>query len=353
MDERLKEITKASIRRLARRGGVKRISGLVYEQTRGVLKVFLENVLRDAVVYTEHARRKTVTPMDVVYALKRQGRTLYGFGGESTSVSRKVTREDAAEERAQKLARKRAFAAHVRGQPVPSNAGFIAQARGEVAAQRQVARPNNFEIAYQGVNVRVVPVGTIFKYEDAGGTYRLAKQDGGANADLYDEIIGQEGALCDVGTGVSVSQSLKPSDEGGGLVYQAGCMVVVAKEGGVLKGVSIICTYEIGEGLIEPRSFGNATDDFMRGRAGASALMLELICARGTVLPNGQNANYLAAKGIMETIKQFGASRGFGYVVCKAENQRSREFLRRRGFQILYQRGNQAAMQVATGSIVV
>jgi len=31
--------------------------------------------------YTEHARRKTVTSMDVVYALKRQGRTLYGFGG--------------------------------------------------------------------------------------------------------------------------------------------------------------------------------------------------------------------------------------------------------------------------------
>ena len=63
------------------RGGVKRISGLIYEETRGVLKVFLENVVRDAVTYTEHARRKTVTAMDVVYALKRQGRTLYGFGG--------------------------------------------------------------------------------------------------------------------------------------------------------------------------------------------------------------------------------------------------------------------------------
>ena len=63
------------------RGGVKRISGLIYEETRGVLKVFLENVIRDAVTYTEHARRKTVTAMDVVYALKRQGRTLYGFGG--------------------------------------------------------------------------------------------------------------------------------------------------------------------------------------------------------------------------------------------------------------------------------
>lgn len=73
-------ITKPAIRRLARRGGVKRISGLVYEETRGVLKVFLERVIRDAVTYTEHARRKTVTHMDVLYALKRQGRTLYGFG---------------------------------------------------------------------------------------------------------------------------------------------------------------------------------------------------------------------------------------------------------------------------------
>ena len=72
---------KPAIRRLARRGGVKRISGAIYEETRGVLKVFLENVVRDAVTYTEHARRKTVTALDVVYALKRQGRTLYGFGG--------------------------------------------------------------------------------------------------------------------------------------------------------------------------------------------------------------------------------------------------------------------------------
>jgi hypothetical protein len=32
-------ITKPAIRRLARRGGVKRISGLIYEETRGVLKI--------------------------------------------------------------------------------------------------------------------------------------------------------------------------------------------------------------------------------------------------------------------------------------------------------------------------
>jgi histone H4 len=64
-------ITKPAIRRLARRGGVKRISTFIYDDTRAVLKGFLESVVRDSVTYTEHARRKTVTALDVVYALKR------------------------------------------------------------------------------------------------------------------------------------------------------------------------------------------------------------------------------------------------------------------------------------------
>jgi hypothetical protein len=32
---------------------------MIYEETRGVLKTFLEGVIRDAVTYTEHAKRKT------------------------------------------------------------------------------------------------------------------------------------------------------------------------------------------------------------------------------------------------------------------------------------------------------
>ena len=64
-------ITKPAIRRLARRGGVKRISSLIYDETRVVLRQFLENVVKDSVTYTEHAKRKTVTALDVVYALKR------------------------------------------------------------------------------------------------------------------------------------------------------------------------------------------------------------------------------------------------------------------------------------------
>lgn len=51
-------VTKPAIRRLARRGGVKRISGLMYHETRQVLKAFLENVIHDAVTYTEYSKRK-------------------------------------------------------------------------------------------------------------------------------------------------------------------------------------------------------------------------------------------------------------------------------------------------------
>ena len=79
--ETIMGITKPAIRRLARRGGVKRISGLVYDEARTVLKIFLDNIVKDSVTYCEHSKRKTVTALDVVYALKRQGKTLYGFGG--------------------------------------------------------------------------------------------------------------------------------------------------------------------------------------------------------------------------------------------------------------------------------
>merc|ERR1711970_373748 len=75
--DNIQGITKPAIRRLARRGGVKRISGLIYEEVRAVLRVFLENVMRDAVTYTEHAKRKTVQATDVVYALKAGQNSLW------------------------------------------------------------------------------------------------------------------------------------------------------------------------------------------------------------------------------------------------------------------------------------
>lgn len=72
-------VTKASIRKLARRGGVKRLSSLIYDETRKVLVDFLKDVIGTSILYTEHARRKTVTVTDVIYALKKRGKALYGF----------------------------------------------------------------------------------------------------------------------------------------------------------------------------------------------------------------------------------------------------------------------------------
>ncbi|KAF8543608.1 histone-fold-containing protein [Trichophaea hybrida] len=72
-------ISKGDLRRLARRGGVKRISVPVYEEMRAAMKAYLNKILRDCVCYLEHANRKTITTVDVVFALKRSGRPIYGF----------------------------------------------------------------------------------------------------------------------------------------------------------------------------------------------------------------------------------------------------------------------------------
>ncbi|CAJ0605745.1 unnamed protein product [Cylicocyclus nassatus] len=66
-------ITKTAIRRLARRAGVQRISEDIYEEIRCVLHLFIEEVISSAILYMEHAKRTTVTVMDVIYALKRKG----------------------------------------------------------------------------------------------------------------------------------------------------------------------------------------------------------------------------------------------------------------------------------------
>ena len=79
LKDNIQGITKPAIRRLARRGGVKRISGLVYEETRSVVKDWLTLIIKDAVTYTDHAHRKTVSVGDVLQSLKRNGKTLYGF----------------------------------------------------------------------------------------------------------------------------------------------------------------------------------------------------------------------------------------------------------------------------------
>ena len=76
--ELVNRITKGDIRRIARRGGVRRISVGVYPCTRDILLGWLEGVVKDALIFMEHAKRQTVRASDVVYALKRRGQNIYG-----------------------------------------------------------------------------------------------------------------------------------------------------------------------------------------------------------------------------------------------------------------------------------
>lgn len=87
---------KPALRRLARRGGIRRINVGIYSEMPKAAREFLtqvskqeemikvqvdpSQVIQKAVTVTEYAKRKTVTSLDVVYALKAMGTPLYGFG---------------------------------------------------------------------------------------------------------------------------------------------------------------------------------------------------------------------------------------------------------------------------------
>ena len=82
--DNIQGVTRHAIRRLAQRAGlhsngVLRLSGLTYEEVRGVLKNILEGLIRSAVTFCEHARHKTVTEGDVLRAAADVGLQVFGL----------------------------------------------------------------------------------------------------------------------------------------------------------------------------------------------------------------------------------------------------------------------------------
>ncbi|KAF2739068.1 histone-fold-containing protein [Polyplosphaeria fusca] len=84
--DNIHSVTKGDIRRLARRGGVKRISAMIYDDARAALKRRLEIILKDFVAVVEYSGRRTVTVRDVIFTLNRLGRPIYGFDPSFTGV---------------------------------------------------------------------------------------------------------------------------------------------------------------------------------------------------------------------------------------------------------------------------
>jgi histone H4 len=72
-------VSQGSIRRLARRAGVKRISTPVYADIRSVLHTFVETTVKHATALTEYQKKKTVSASDIINALRKQGKALYGY----------------------------------------------------------------------------------------------------------------------------------------------------------------------------------------------------------------------------------------------------------------------------------
>ncbi|RDA96093.1 hypothetical protein CP533_1713 [Ophiocordyceps camponoti-saundersi (nom. inval.)] len=66
-------------RRLARRGGVKRISAGIYDE-----------ILQSCVIYVEYRNAKTITTLDVIHSLARLGRPVYGFDPATYNPSKRI-----------------------------------------------------------------------------------------------------------------------------------------------------------------------------------------------------------------------------------------------------------------------
>ncbi|KAI9882291.1 MAG: Histone H4 [Watsoniomyces obsoletus] len=79
LKDTIQGITKPDIRRMARRGGVKRISAAIYDDARAAMRDRLEALLRDIVSLVDHGKGRTVSVGMVIYALKRRGTPIYGF----------------------------------------------------------------------------------------------------------------------------------------------------------------------------------------------------------------------------------------------------------------------------------
>jgi histone H4 len=58
---------------MARRGGVKRISRDVYPLSREFMKMYVSEILNDAMIYANYAERHTLIADDIVRAAKRHG----------------------------------------------------------------------------------------------------------------------------------------------------------------------------------------------------------------------------------------------------------------------------------------
>merc|ERR1711862_156892 len=74
------QISKPGLRRLCRRAGSTRVAHTCYDIPTTMIVDWVKNIVKKCCIYTEHSGRKTVIVLDAIYALRRSGLNLYGYG---------------------------------------------------------------------------------------------------------------------------------------------------------------------------------------------------------------------------------------------------------------------------------
>ena len=72
----IQKVSKNDIMRILNRAGVKRVSGLVYEEIRGLMVVYLSLILRNVVIAVSASKRHTVSEKDLIMAFSIIGTDL-------------------------------------------------------------------------------------------------------------------------------------------------------------------------------------------------------------------------------------------------------------------------------------
>lgn len=83
-------ISKPALQRILRRAGVKRIKGQMYDELRSVMKRYMENMIKNIVVFVEHDKRKTIQMEDLTAALEINGVYLAAGLNPNTKKTRSI-----------------------------------------------------------------------------------------------------------------------------------------------------------------------------------------------------------------------------------------------------------------------
>ncbi|CAD7974957.1 unnamed protein product [Amoebophrya sp. A120] len=80
--DQMSDLKPVAIRRLARRGGINRLSRKVIPEIRDLFQLWLQDITKYMVAFAEHAGKSTISLKHVVHAIKRSdNKTMLGFRG--------------------------------------------------------------------------------------------------------------------------------------------------------------------------------------------------------------------------------------------------------------------------------